>query len=1163
MPTESARPSSHRSISHRSISHQSFSLPSIRAYSPLVASLCAVLLASTSSANAAPRYGRDDPSPPKVTRTDRSTGLKRAETGKQQETRPPLKADDIIALQGEIKHIRYKQIQQYKLLCKAIANGSPDLPDCLFRLADLYAQTQRFWRFRGMEMYRSIDTSTGSAKADLEAKQKKYFRAEKKMLVASLRIYSKLANEPTFKSYPRMDEVLFYYAYTLDGVKRITESRKIFHQLINHYPASKYIPQAHLSFADYFFENDDLDNAEKFYDKVLTFPGSSVYSYALYKKGWVHLNQERPRDAMGSFFKVATITKGNPQAKTLNRAAKKDFVRAYVEEGQVKKAYKAFQRVDQEYALKMLRILGSLYLDRGDGEKAIYVYRQLIGLKSQSPEVCQWQSNVLSAMLSVGSQEQKLAEVITLAKVYAAHKKGGVLKGAALLECRDNAQATASELARVWHNEAVKTMNLSMLESTGGLYRVYLKSFPKAKDASVMAFHHANLLWERAEGERGSAATRRWEEAATAFTDVVHAGRVGKKLVKEAAYAAVLAWKNALDVDPFTPVPDAPDGDGRLPKPRPISEREKKMMAAFDLYIEHVQDQSDDELVMMKFLRIRILWRHEHLKEVIPMLREIVNKHSEHETALYSANILLDSLIRLKRFKEMDEMVVSMLSNTKFIKGKDSLVERLHDNRVTSLRKAAERYQEAGQHLACARAYLAISEEYPSASGMDEVLYNAGVCFEEAQSIGLAIRTFTKLDARFPDSVRNQRALIRMGTLYGAIAHYENAAKKFEDYARRFGGEEDAPGVLQNAVTYRKGIGHDKEAIANIERFVRQYKKRLRSETAAAMFGLAGIYEKQGDTAKVIKAYKRYIQEIGTSGGIDRLLIAHAKVGELLWEQSCKVKGEDGACVKTVRQRATRVTRRSGSTLPIQCGPESKIKLTVIARDKRRVSESRRYLRDAIKLESKAVSAAPDERRRTAAIYWGAAARFYLNGSDYEQFLSIKFPRGLNFSQRNPAKAKDSLRRFTNWMKEKSDLAVRVNHGYEEVRKIRGGGAAWAVAGAARIGQVSQNFADGLFTAQIPRDVRTGPYAEESVAAYCDAVTMKAEPLERLSLDAFGFCLGLSTELNWFNRWSRLCEKELGQIRPASYPTATEFHGRSNAVAAITARQSLILQIAH
>ena len=147
------------------------------------------------------------------------------------------------------------------------------------------------------------------------------------------------------------------------------------------------------------------------------------------------------------------------------------------------------------------------------------------------------------------------------------------------------------------------------------------------------------------------------------------------------------------------------------------------------------------------------------------------------------------------------------------------------------------------------------------------------------------------------------------------------------------------------------------------------------------------------------------------------------------------------------------------------------------------------------------------------------------------------------------------------WVEKKKKLGEKSNAAYMQVREIKGGGAAWAIAGAARIGQISQNFADGLYTAEVPKDVRTGKFAEDAWDMYCDTLTEVARPLEERSLAAFSYCLEKSTQLNWFNQWSRLCEKELGQIRPQDFPTASEVHAEPDNVAAITDTQGPILTI--
>ena len=85
---------------------------------------------------------------------------------------------------------------------------------------------------------------------------------------------------------------------------------------------------------------------------------------------------------------------------------------------------------------------------------------------------------------------------------------------------------------------------------------------------------------------------------------------------------------------------------------------------------------------------------------------------------------------------------------------------------------------------------------------------------------------FRILIDRFPDHPLAQRSIARLGSNYSKIAWYEKAAEKFEQYARKYGGENDAFDALSEAVFYRKGIGDDKQAIANTNYFIRSYGSR-------------------------------------------------------------------------------------------------------------------------------------------------------------------------------------------------------------------------------------------------------------------------------------------------------------------------------------------------
>ncbi len=77
------------------------------------------------------------------------------------------------------------------------------------------------------------------------------------------------------------------------------------------------------------------------------------------------------------------------------------------------------------------------------------------------------------------------------------------------------------------------------------VYKDYLDRFSKEKGALDMAFYYGEVLWT----------TQDWKAAAEQYTKVVQMDPKGK-YVKEAAYAAVLAWKNALNIDDEGQGPD-------------------------------------------------------------------------------------------------------------------------------------------------------------------------------------------------------------------------------------------------------------------------------------------------------------------------------------------------------------------------------------------------------------------------------------------------------------------------------------------------------------------------------------------------------------------------------------------------------------------------------
>jgi len=92
---------------------------------------------------------------------------------------------------------------------------------------------------------------------------------------------------------------------------------------------------------------------------------------------------------------------------------------------------------------------------------------------------------------------------------------------------------------------------------------------------------------------------------------------------------------------------------------------------------------------------------------------------------------------------------------------------------------------------------------------------------------------------------------------------------------------------------------------------------------------------------------------------------------------------------------------------------------------------------------------------------------------------------------------------------------------------------------AARSAMVSQNYADQLYRAEVPKEFKT----EEQAYAFCDALSDKAQPIQEAAIAKFSYCLERSTTFQFFNEFSRLCEDELQQREPDKYPSTDEVFG--------------------
>ena len=211
----------------------------------------------------------------------------------------------------------------------------------------------------------------------------------------------------------------------------------------------------------------------------------------------------------------------------------------------------------------------------------------------------------------------------------------GVVRAA---EPTDDEAARLMELASVAHKHAQQTKDPKDYAAAAALYEQYFAR-PARPHEYEMTFHFAELLFKQ----------QRYAEAAQYYDRNVTLDPKGK-FAKEAAYAAMISWKNTIPspADPKKwPCPDA--------KPCPISANLQRMLAAFDRYLAIVPESP--EVPTVEYRKARVYYEHNQLAEAAPLFDHILVTYPNTELAAYSANLEMDCFAVLKRYDALRALV--------------------------------------------------------------------------------------------------------------------------------------------------------------------------------------------------------------------------------------------------------------------------------------------------------------------------------------------------------------------------------------------------------------------------------------------------------------------------------------------------------------------------
>ena len=813
--------------------------------------------------------------------------------------RPTLKNEDKSPSFSSEEFVRSKKLESLKKLdeqirhlrdlLKAAPKTHPKRVEYLFNLAEIYWDKAKYY---GMKAYQTQDEcfalgdggDKGKIKA-CKAQMKREIAEGKRLRTETVGLYVEIINDfPTFKD---LDLVYYYMGANLQEIGKKAQALEYFKRLLAEFPDSKHVPSVLVAFGDYYFDAGEMELAKKFYDRVPK--GTAVYGYALYKKAWVAYNLDNKPKSIELFEDTIQYAKKRPDfpnSAALQKQSTKDVVLAYSHFGKPGKALSFFTDIagDKETAQEMAERLAVLYADKGNFTDSTAMYRELMLKNQTSVKTISWQYEIVRNQLANNqfdkSSVQELVRLMNLVQ-YADQGKFTDVKEHPYEEMRKQVETLTRRWATTYHRTAQKTKNPDIYAMSYFLYKYFTETFPKSEAAYTMNFFYAELLYK----------SLKWEEAASAYERALEIEPKGE-FTNDAVHGLVLSYFKIIDTPEQRKAVEAKvvdeegkdvKGDAERAQVKEIPEMHKKFLWALDKYIE--LNPKGERIVDVKYKKAYTFYEFNHFDKAIPLFEDVAFNHSNHQLAIFAAELHLDAINALQDYDQLERAVLKYLEKKPLEdEAFNESVAEIHSQirfKKCNLKDDAKEWSEA------AKCYVQYARDFPEGELLEEALYNAALDFERLKEIGKAIQVRIALlkNTKEPDSKMASKTLYNIGANYHALAMYTPAAKFYELYVANFKDRENAETALANAAEFRRYLGQYDRAILDYEKYLEFYGKRDKNMAATSYFEIAELLEAKKQPREAMEHYERYIRKFGRSGTPDQLLQAHINVAMYYWSR--------------------------------------------------------------------------------------------------------------------------------------------------------------------------------------------------------------------------------------------------------------------------------------
>jgi cellulose synthase operon protein C len=763
------------------------------------------------------------------------------------------------------------RLDAMKLLDKFIQESpedAPEMAEALLRMGELEWEDSRDRFIRDFEAWEKKPADTRG-----EPPNPSYDRPRSRFLKV-------LKKHKTFDQY---DLALYVDGFLANEEGKFKESLGRFNKILEWFPNSRFVADAHMVRAEYEFTKEfpDFQNAYNEYEEVLKHKDSELYDIALFKSAWCLWRLNRTDEAAKRFLAVFKSTENlrNDKRRTasdideLQAEALKNLVAVFVEDekNRADDMYKFLVKAGGEkFAGRIVKALAEKLYEQANYERGIEAYRLLLRLEPMNPNAYKYALAIAQGHSTMEEWAKLRDDYKWIIKEYV--PPGGKKKTKPSAWVNAQSQATRVAAARATEqqlrDDAVGLHAKAQADKTSkgqyrgaaDLYQVYLTRFATGNEAYEI---HFNL---------GEIAFYHLEDAGMAADNYMAAVRLNPKgkYSRDALYNALAALEYSRSKE-F----EAAKASGKKAQESPT---DKKLTEAMELYIKTYPN--DPDVPELLFRQGKLYYDYEVYDPAVRQWGLLLEKYPRAKYAAPAGELILDSFNKSRDYENIETWARRMKTAPAFVAPEQQ--KRLNTLIVQAVFKQGEQHAEAGRHDKAATAYIRAAKEFPNEPRAAKAAVNAEI---EAKKAG-DMETL-KVAAAILIADHKQRDEAAQGTWIAAntfqeVGLFSEAADYHEVIAENWPRFEHHKDAAFNAVLLRTTVGETNKAIDDGNKFKRYYPRDEASEEVTFLMGKA--YEKAEKWKDAATVYDRYSRNAKTPNGqieaLARLAAMRVKLGE-------------------------------------------------------------------------------------------------------------------------------------------------------------------------------------------------------------------------------------------------------------------------------------------